>query len=154
MHLSSTSSRQPAARAVATASPISVTDAMPVEMITGLPVQAIVLEVPESELERRLTSRRICSKCKALTTSGSLYGSEEELCSRCGSTLITRDDDNMTTIRNRLLTYRQMADPLVAHYRERSVLEIVDGTRKADEVTETIFELIDRFCRKRASARR
>jgi adenylate kinase len=116
-------------------------------------VQAVVLEVPEGELERRLTSRRICSKCKTLYTSGSLYGSEEELCSKCGSILITRDDDNIETIRHRLLTYRNTAAPLIEHYRERGELAIIDGSRPPDEVTSAIFKQIDSAVARRTAVK-
>jgi adenylate kinase len=112
-------------------------------MLGDQPVKAVVLDVPEAELERRLTSRRICSKCKTLYTSASLYGSEEELCSKCGSILITRDDDNSETIRHRLQTYRDTAAPLIEHYRDRSGLALIDGTRPADEVTAAILRHID-----------
>jgi adenylate kinase len=115
------------------------------QMLGDTAVQAIVLDVPEAELERRLTSRRICSKCKTLYTSQSLYGSEEELCSKCGATLITRDDDNVETIRQRLLTYRNTAAPLIEHYRDRAGLALIDGSRPADDVTELIFKRIDGF---------
>lgn len=120
------------------------------ELVTGRRLRVIVLEVPETELERRLTSRRICSKCKTLYTSRSLYGSEEELCSKCGSILITRDDDNIETIRHRLETYARMTAPLIAHYQSRNALAVVDGTRPPDEVTETIFKQIAARSRKRA----
>lgn len=111
-------------------------------MLDDEPVHAIVLHVPEAELERRLTSRRVCSKCKTLYTSASVYGSEEELCSKCGAVLLTRDDDNMATIRNRLLTYRNTAEPLIEHYSKRHGLAMIDGTRSADAVTEAIFQAI------------
>jgi adenylate kinase len=112
-------------------------------MVAGRLVRVILLDVPEAELERRLTARRICSKCKALTTSASIYGSEEELCSKCGSMLITRDDDNIDVIRNRFRQYRNTADPLVAHYRAKGVLAAFDGMKTPDEVTEAIFRTID-----------
>lgn len=118
-------------------------------MITGRTIRVIVLEVAEPELERRLTSRRICSKCKSLFTSGSIYGSEEELCSKCGSMLITRDDDNIDVIRNRLRTYRETAEPLIAYYRSRGVLTAFDGSLPPDEVTEAILRHIDGPPRKR-----
>jgi adenylate kinase len=108
----------------------------------GRPPQAIVLDVPEQELERRLTARRICTKCKTLSTSRSLYGSEEELCSKCGATLITRDDDNVVTIRHRLENYRTQTAPLIAHYDRLGVLSMVDGTRPPDDVTAAIFKTI------------
>jgi adenylate kinase len=122
-------------------------------ILPGQPVQAIVLSVPETELEHRLTSRRICSKCKTLYTSGTLYGSEEELCSKCGATLITRDDDNLETIRRRLQTFRDTADPLIAHYRAAGVAAMIDGSRPPDEVTEAILTQIDAFGRKRKTAK-
>ena len=100
---------------------------------------ALVLDVPESELERRLTSRRICSKCKTLYTSRSLYGSEEELCSKCGAVLITRDDDNIATIRHRLETYTRMTAPLIVYYKARNELAVIDGSLPPDEVTAAVF---------------
>jgi adenylate kinase len=114
-------------------------------MLPGQPVQVIVLEVSEAELERRLTSRRICSRCRTLYTSRSWYGSEEELCSKCGAILIARDDDNIETVRRRLLTYRNTATPLIEHYRPRPGLALIDGARPADDVTEAIFGHVDAF---------
>jgi adenylate kinase len=119
------------------------------EVAGALPLFALVLQVPAAELERRLTSRRICTKCKTLSTSRSLYGSEAELCSKCGSILITRDDDNTLTIRHRLENYRTQTAPLVEHYQARGMLSVVDGMRPPDEVTDTIFKLIDTRGKKR-----
>lgn len=114
------------------------------DMLAGRPCpHAIAFMVPEAELERRLTSRRICSKCKTLYTTGTIYGSEEELCSKCGATLITRDDDNLETIRQRLLTYRNTAEPIIAHYRGRSALAMIDGSRPPDAVTEDVTRYLD-----------
>jgi adenylate kinase len=50
------------------------------ETLGDRPLLAIVLRVPEDELIRRLSSRRICSTCKTLFTSRSVYGSEAEVC--------------------------------------------------------------------------
>jgi adenylate kinase len=113
------------------------------DVLSDRPLRAIVLVVPEAEVQRRLGARRICSTCKTLFTSRSVYGSEAELCSRCGSLLITRDDDNTETVRNRLLTYRQTSDPLIAFYRERGVLREIDGTRPPDAVATAILDAIE-----------
>lgn len=121
------------------------------EMASCEHMSALVLDVPDRELERRLTSRRICSKCKTLYTSRSLYGSEEELCSKCGSVLITRDDDNIETIRHRLRTYRMATEPLIDYYRRRGELHVVDGTRQPDEVTAAIFKILGAGGPKKAS---
>lgn len=89
---------------------------------------AIALVVPMEELERRLQSRRICLKCRTIYSGGRAYGSEEELCSKCGIALIRRDDDNLETIRARLATYRATVEPLLEYYRHLSALVTVDGT--------------------------
>jgi adenylate kinase len=115
-------------------------------MLGSAPLMALVLDVPEQELERRLTARRICTKCKTLSISRSLYGSEEELCSKCGSVLITRDDDNLVTIRHRLEHYRAQTAPLIAHYDARGCLSKVDGLRPPDEVTQAIFRIVAPGC--------
>src|SRR5690606_18734720 len=112
-------------------------------MVGGKPLLALVLEVPESELERRLTSRRICTRCKTLTTSNSLYGSEEELCSKCRAVLITRDDDNIVTIRARLANYRRLTAPIIDYYQQRTCYALSGGTRPLDEVTRNIARIID-----------
>jgi adenylate kinase len=115
-------------------------------MMPSVALVTLVLQVPGDELERRLTSRRICTKCKTLYTSSSLYGSEEELCSKCGSVLIARDDDNIATVRHRLETYAQMTAPLIEYYESRGVLARIDGTRRPDEVTAAIFGQIEMRC--------
>jgi adenylate kinase len=117
-------------------------------------LRVIVLDVPEAELERRLTSRRICSKCKTLSTSLSLYGSEEELCSKCGAMLLTRDDDSIGVIRHRLETYRTTTAPLIEHYAAQGVLSTVNGMRPPEEVTETIFTLLEDKERRRRTRTR
>ena len=113
-------------------------------MLDSQSILALVLEVPEGELERRLTSRRICTKCKTLSTSRSLYGSEEELCSKCGAVLITRDDDNVVTIRARLANYRNQTAPLIDYYEQRACLARIDGMRPPDDVTKVIVSVIER----------
>src|SRR5690606_29824020 len=89
------------------------------------------------------TARRICSTCKTLYASGTRYGSEEELCSKCGGTLIRRDDDNPDVIRTRLVTYRQTADPLIAYYRQRGILAVIDGKASSSQVTSALIKAIE-----------
>jgi adenylate kinase len=114
------------------------------QMLLGQTLLAIALIVPEVELERRLDSRRICLNCKAIYDSGTRLGSEEEHCSRCGVTLIRRDDDNLATIKNRLQTYRKITEPILKHYGDQGTLSKVDGTQPPDTIFQTIADLISR----------
>ena len=113
------------------------------EMIDHRPRLAMVLMVPTEALERRLQSRRICLKCRTIYGGGTAYGSEEELCSRCGIPLIRRDDDNTETIRRRLSTYHATVEPLLEFYRSRSALVAVDGTQGPDAVFRAMRRDID-----------
>jgi adenylate kinase len=112
-------------------------------MLEGRPRLAIVLEVPIDRLQRRLLSRRICLKCRTIYSGGTAYGSEEELCSRCGIALIRRDDDNLETVKNRLATYRATVEPLLEYYTCHSALATVDGTLKPDAVFREICRHVD-----------
>jgi adenylate kinase len=114
-------------------------------MIDGRPLMALVLAVPEAEVARRLSSRRICAGCKTLYTGGTPYGSELELCSRCGGVLITRPDDNEVTIARRLLQYRQSSEPVIDYYEARGLVVTVDGSRGVDEVGADVLAVIDAF---------
>ncbi len=72
---------------------------------------AVLLEVPEDELVRRLLAR-----------------AEEE----------GRADDNETTIRKRMEVYRASTQPLIDFYDRRALLCRVDGVGTPDEVTARI----------------
>jgi adenylate kinase len=111
-------------------------------MLDRRPLRALALLVPDAELERRLFARRICSQCKTLYSTGRGYGSEAELCSKCGAILIRRDDDNLDTIRRRLKIYRETAEMLIAHYEARQVISSVDGTLPPDAVAAAILKLL------------
>jgi adenylate kinase len=113
------------------------------DMLAGRPLGAIALSVPTEELERRLDSRRVCLKCRTIYSGSARYGSEAEVCSRCGLALVRRDDDNLETIRTRLATYRATVQPLLDYYSDRAVLTMVDGTASPDAVTRALVLHLD-----------
>ncbi|HEX5033071.1 MAG TPA: adenylate kinase, partial [bacterium] len=63
------------------------------------------LEVPEQELVERLTGRRACPQCGAGYHLKFSPPKSDEICDRCGSPLIQREDDKEATIRHRLKVY-------------------------------------------------
>jgi len=107
----------------------------------GRAVTAVLLiDVSDDEVVRRLGGRRTCVE----GTPPHVYHVEfnppkrEGVCDVDGSELITRDDDNPETIRNRLAQYHDKTEPLVDYYDRRSVLRRLDGERDPDEVAEEI----------------
>jgi adenylate kinase len=94
---------------------------------------ALLIEVPEDELVRRLSGRRVCPK-------GHTYHMEhnppkkDEVCDIDGEPLTQRDDDREDTVRKRMEVYRKQTSPLVEYYDERDLLHRFDGTRSPTEV--------------------
>jgi adenylate kinase len=96
---------------------------------------ALLIDVGDDELVRRLAGRRVCVK-----NPSHIYHVEfdppkhEGVCDQDGSRLIQRDDDKEETIRRRLQVYHSQTEPLIEHYDRAGLLRRFDGTRDPDEV--------------------
>ena len=90
---------------------------------------AIAITVDPEVIVARLTSRRTCRECGTITTTGA-----GDACLKCGGELYQRDDDNETTVRNRLDVYARSTAPLVDYYGSKGVLHEIDGDRPVDVV--------------------
>ena len=103
---------------------------------------AVLVEVPDDEVIRRLSGRRVCVKA------GHNYHVEfdppkrEGVCDQDGSRLIQRDDDKPDVIRNRLEVYHKQTEPLVDYYDQKGLMRRIDGTRSPDEVHDHIRAVI------------
>jgi adenylate kinase len=102
----------------------------------------LLLDVPDEEVVRRLSGRRVCVKA------GHNYHVEfdppkrDAVCDQDGSRLIQRDDDNPEVIRNRLKVYHEKTKPVIGYYEEQGLLRRIDGTRDATEVNDHIRAVI------------
>jgi adenylate kinase len=103
---------------------------------------AILVDVPDEEVVRRLSGRRICVK------NGHNYHVEfdppkhEGVCDQDGSRLVQRDDDKPEVVRNRLSVYHDQTEPLISYYDEQGLMRRIDGTRSPDEVHDHIRAVI------------
>jgi adenylate kinase len=103
---------------------------------------ALLIEVPDEEVIRRLSGRRVCVKA------GHNYHVEfdrpkhEGVCDQDGSRLIQRDDDKPEVIENRLRVYHQQTEPVIGYYDEQGLLRRIDGTRPPGEVHDHIRAVI------------
>ena len=95
----------------------------------------LMIEVPDDEVVRRLTGRRVCVKNPSHTYHVELDPPKhDEVCDQDGSRLIQRDDDKEETIRRRLEVYHAQTAPLIDYYDRAGLLRRFDGTRSPDEV--------------------
>jgi adenylate kinase len=103
---------------------------------------AILIDVPDEEVVRRISGRRVCVK------SGHNYHVEndppkhEGVCDQDGSRLEQRDDDRDDVVRKRLEVYHQQTEPLIDYYDKQGVMRRIDGTRSPAEVHDHIRAVI------------
>lgn len=95
----------------------------------------LAIEVPDEEVVRRLSGRRVCVKNQAHIYHVELDPPKHEgICDQDGSRLIQREDDQEDTIRRRLEVYHAQTAPLIAYYDAAGLLRRFDGRRTPDEV--------------------
>ena len=99
---------------------------------------ALLIEVPDEEVIRRLSGRRICVKNQHTYHVDFDPPKREGVCDQDGSRLIQREDDKPETLRRRLDVYHDQTRPLIDHYEEEGVLRRFDGTRPPSEVHDRI----------------
>ncbi|HVY63190.1 MAG TPA: adenylate kinase [Gammaproteobacteria bacterium] len=95
---------------------------------------AVLMDVDFDILMKRLTGRRTCSKTGAVLNIYFSPPAELEACKKAGGELLQRDDDNETTIRNRLQVYERQTAPLIDYYEKRGLLKKVAATGDVDDV--------------------
>ncbi len=104
---------------------------------------AILIEVPEEEIVRRLGGRRTCEENPSHIYHVEFDPPKEEgVCDLDGAKLIVRDDDTPDVISKRLATYREKTEPLIDYYEERGILNRVKGESPPDEVEERIHAVL------------
>ncbi len=119
----------------------------------GEGISAVIqIIVPRQTLVDRLAGRRVCAKC------GAVYHIEFNpprvpgICDRCGGEVRQRQDDTPEAIEKRLDLYEQETAPLIAHYRERDLVTVVNGDQAIDVVTDEIERAIHQGVASRSGA--
>jgi adenylate kinase len=108
------------------------------ELLSGMgqPLDAVVLmDVDTKVLFRRLTGRRTCRRCARVFN---IYTNPPGKAPDCeggqAHDLFQRPDDNEETIGHRLEVYKAQTRPLVAYYRKRRLLKVIDAAGELDDV--------------------
>src|SRR5215471_2029464 len=93
----------------------------------------IELDLPDSEVRRRVLNRRLCGECgmdyNLIANSPKVPGR----CDMCGGELITREDDTEEALAVRLRDYHDQTNPVLAIFRRKEYVSTVDA-RPAPEV--------------------
>ena len=120
--------------------PRTIAQAEALEKITKIDL-VINIDVDFSLLMERLCGRRVCKECGESYHVTKLNG--ETKCSRCGSELYQRKDDNPETVQSRLDVYNAQTAPLIEYYTKKGLLFNVVGNMAPEEVFAAISEKLD-----------
>ena len=96
--------------------------------------KAILLQVSDAEIMRRLSGRLTCRDCSATFHESSKPPATPGVCDNCGGALIRRADDEPPTIRNRITLFHETMAPVVDFYRANRTLTEVPAEGPANDV--------------------
>ena len=90
---------------------------------------ALELSIENSEIIKRLSSRRTCRGC------GRVFPGQLDKCDSCGGELYQRDDDKEEVIARRLEVYAEQTAPIIAFYRTEGLLITIPAVGEVSEIT-------------------
>lgn len=112
------------------------------EQISRTDIKAINIIVPEAEIIKRLSSRRVCVQCGKTYNLYLNAPPGNGRCRVCGGEIIQREDDKEGTIRKRLAVYLEKTAPLISYYKQNGNLFEVDGMQSVEKVFADIERII------------
>lgn len=95
--------------------PRTIAQAEALEKISQID-SVILVELANEIIIDRLSSRRTCPSCGEIY---SVQDNPENVCKKCSTPLIQRDDDKPETIKHRLEVYEANTSPLINFYSDR-----------------------------------
>jgi len=102
----------------------------------------IELDLPDSEVRRRVLNRRLCADCgmdyNLIANSPTVPGR----CDMCGGELITREDDTEEALTIRLRDYHDQTNPVLAIFRRKEYVYTVDARPAAEVIQRQIRECL------------
>lgn len=102
----------------------------------------IHIDVPVDVLIPRLTGRRICKSCGATYHLIFNPTKVEGVCDKCGGELYQRADDSEETVTKRLEVNLAQTQPLLHYYKEKDLLQTINGEQDIEEVFNVIKQII------------
>ncbi len=105
---------------------------------------AILLQVSDEEVVRRLSGRWFCPTCQRTYNHPSNMPKNEGACDDDGAKLQRRPDDEESVVRNRLDVYKKQTQPIEDFYRNESILVEVTGEQAPTAVFEDLLKVVNK----------
>ena len=97
--------------------------------------RVIEIYVADDVIAQRVSGRRVCPKCGASYHIEYKKPAVENVCNRCGDTLVQRKDDQPETVHERLKVYHDQTEPLKDYYAAQNKLVVVEGQEEVADTT-------------------
>lgn len=118
---------------------VAQAEAIDARLPSNTELVVVSLEVPDSAIVKRAVGRLMCKDCGNIQHRDFSPPKEEGKCDKCGGELYQRADDNEATVLERLKVYHTQTEPVIGYYRDRGLLQEVNGDRDPDVVFEDLF---------------
>ncbi len=103
---------------------------------------AILFDVSDGEIVKRLSGRWYCPQCSAGYNYPAQMPKTDGRCDHDNAQLQRRPDDEEAVVRNRLEVYKKQTRPIEDFYRKESILAEVNAQRTPDEVFQAVVEVV------------
>jgi adenylate kinase len=108
------------------------------------PVDSVLyLNCSDEVILDRITGRRVCLNCGKVYHVRSFPPRKAGICDECGAELIQRSDDSEPIVRNRLISYKRITEPLVDYYQGSARIVSLDGalgSKSAYQIAAQVLE--------------
>jgi len=104
--------------------------------------KAIYIEVPNAELVKRLSGRRLCRVCQTPYHVISSPPKTPGKCDKCGGELYQRSDDREETVKDRLNIFFAQTFPILDYYKNQNKLIRVNGNLGMQGVAREIISAL------------
>ena len=95
----------------------------------------VTIEIGRDEVIKRLSGRRICTKCNDEYHIIFNPPTNEGMCNKCNSELYEREDDQGDTVSAKYEQYQETSAPLMKYYKRKGILKNIDGSNSADQIS-------------------
>ena len=102
----------------------------------------IVLDLPDDEVQRRVLSRRVCSRCGLDYNLIAHRPAVPDVCDVCGGGLEPREDDTPEALARRLADYYAKTEPVIDVFGRKELVFRIDATPSKDEVFGAITDAV------------
>ncbi len=107
----------------------------------GINFKVIYVDISTKESKKRISKRKMCNKCGAIF----MANYQEKKCNKCDGFLIIRGDQSEKAIKKREQEFQKETIPVLEFFKEKGLLESVNGEQSVEAVFEEITKKLKLF---------